>query len=218
MKGRVWGGGGSVLGLATLLAALQTCRGVVLQHFGGDCKPRTPLCGGKGARACVPGGVQEGTDPPGVPVSAVRTARGGPACPPARQTQTFPDPPRHQQRPSSGGARQWGRGSPREGSEGEVAWFLATGGRIPSRLCPPHPSPNLRGCSAESFVRCAGFSLAPKPRLSPELSPLPHRRALRGQFCRQELTWKTLAEGSWQRCGAFAPSCRLPPSTEQCAL
>lgn len=165
-----------------------------------------------------PAGFRRGRTPPGSQCRPSALLGGGPACPPARQTQTFPDPQRHQQRLSSGGARQWGRGSPREGSEGEVAWFLATGGRIPSRLCPPHPSPNLRGCSAESFVRCAGFSLAPKPRLSPELSPLPHRRALRGQFCRQELTWKTLAEGSWQRCGAFAPSCRLPPSTEQCAL
>lgn len=213
-----------MLGLATLLAALQTCRGVVLQHFGGDCKPRTPLCGGKGARACVPGGVQEGTDPPGVPtVYRPRSGVGGGRLLFRRPNR--PKPSRLHRGTSSDpapGGHGNGDGDPHGGGlRGRSCAVPSGGGGASQRsgVPPTHPllCALLRGalCALRGIFPCARVWAEPG---AAELSPLPHRRALRGQFCRQELTWKTLAEESWQRCGASAPSCPLPPSTEQCAL
>lgn len=141
VKGRARGGGGSVLGLATLLAALQTCRGVVLQHFGGDCKPRTPLCGGKGARACVPGGVQEETDPPDVPVSTVCTARGGTCLSPG---PTDPNLPGSTAAPAAtqlrGGTAVGSRIPPGE-LRGRSCVVLSDGGAHPVAVVSPPPIP-----------------------------------------------------------------------------
>lgn len=141
VKGRVWGGGGSVLGLATLLAALQTCRGVVLQHFGGDCKPRTPLCGGKGARACVPGGVQEGTDPPGVPVSTVCTARGGTCLSPGPTDPNLPGSTAAPAATQLRGGTAVGSRIPPGGLRGRSCVVLSDGGAHPVAVVSPPPIP-----------------------------------------------------------------------------
>lgn len=171
VEGRAWGGGGAPCWASP--PSWQPCRragGLFCNTLEATASRARPYVVEKVPGPVCPAGCRRGRTPPGSPPCTVRgRGWGGAACFSAGPTD--PNLPGSTAAPAATqllGGTAMGTGILTEGaSEGEVVRFLAEGGAHPSAVVSPRPTPCSARCSAERFVRCAGFSLAPVFGLSP---------------------------------------------------